>query len=157
RVREFAADASHELRTPLTTIQGYAELYRYGALGPDELPDAMRRIEDEARRMGRIVNDLLELARLDREASLRFAPADLAALAGDAVADAQAVESDRPFTLDVPESLTAVVDESRVRQVLANLLANVRVHTPARTPVTVRLTQGPGQVVLEVADKGPGM
>ncbi|TDB87850.1 HAMP domain-containing sensor histidine kinase, partial [Actinomadura sp. 7K534] len=71
RVREFAADASHELRTPLTTIQGYAELYRHGALGPAELPDAMRRIEDEARRMNKLVTDLLDLARLDREASLR--------------------------------------------------------------------------------------
>ncbi|WP_395105206.1 ATP-binding protein [Actinomadura sp. SCN-SB] len=157
RVREFAADASHELRTPLTTIQGYAELYRQGALGPDELPDAMARIEDEARRMSRLVADLLELARLDREASLRFGPADLAALARDAVADASAADPGRSFVLDAPGTLETVVDESRMRQVFANLLANVRAHTPAGTGATVRLTRGPRTIVIEVADKGPGM
>ncbi len=153
RVREFAADASHELRTPLTTIQGYAELYRHGALGPDELPDAMRRIEGEARRMNDLVTDLLELARLDREASLQPVPTDLAALARDAVADAAAAEPDRPLTLDAPETLVANVDEARIRQVLANLLANVRAHTPPGTPTTVRLAPG----LIEVADEGPGM
>ncbi|MEV4677347.1 HAMP domain-containing sensor histidine kinase [Actinomadura sp. NPDC049382] len=153
RVREFAADASHELRTPLTTIQGYAELYRHGALGPDELPDAMRRIEDEARRMNDLVTDLLELARLDREASLQPVPTDLAALARDAVADAAAAEPDRPLTLDAPKTLVANVDEARIRQVLANLLANVRAHTPPGTPTTVRLAPG----LIEVADEGPGM
>ncbi|MFF5263532.1 sensor histidine kinase [Actinomadura viridis] len=157
RVREFAADASHELRTPLTTIQGYAELYRHGALGPDELPEAMRRIEEEATRMSRLVADLLELARLDREASLKPAPADLAALARDAVADATAADPGRPFTLDAPATLPAVVDESRVRQVLANLLANVRAHTPAGTGATVRLTRAPDAAVIEVIDEGPGM
>ncbi|MFI0354573.1 sensor histidine kinase [Actinomadura sp. 9N407] len=155
RVREFAADASHELRTPLTTIQGYAELYRHGALGPDELPDAMRRIEDEAQRMSRLVHDLLELARLDREASLKPVRTDLAALARDAVADASAADPDRTFTLDAPDSLEAVVDEPRLRQVLANLLANVRTHTPAGTPATVRLTPDP--LTIEVIDEGPGM
>ncbi|MGW5409991.1 ATP-binding protein [Actinomadura geliboluensis] len=153
RVREFAADASHELRTPLTTIQGYAELYRHGALGPDELPDAMRRIEGEARRMNDLVTDLLELARLDREASLQPVPTDLAALARDAVADAAAAEPDRPLTLDAPETLVANFDEARIRQVLANLLANVRAHTPPGTPTTVRLAPG----LIEVADEGPGM
>ncbi|CNG02974.1 two-component system response phosphate sensor kinase%2C PhoR [Mycobacterium tuberculosis] len=153
RVREFAADASHELRTPLTTIQGYAELYRHGALGPDELPDAMRRIEGEARRMNDLVTDLLELARLDREASLNPVPTDLAALARDAVADATAAEPDRPVRLDAPDTLVASVDESRIRQVFANLLANVRAHTPPGTPTTVRLAPG----LIEVADEGPGM
>ncbi|QKW32888.1 HAMP domain-containing histidine kinase [Actinomadura sp. NAK00032] len=153
RVREFAADASHELRTPLTTIQGYAELYRHGALGPAELPDAMRRIEGEARRMNDLVTDLLELARLDRETSLQPVPTDLAALARDAVADAAAAEPDRPLTLDAPETLVANVDEARIRQVLANLLANVRAHTPPGTPTTVRLAPG----LIEVADEGPGM
>ncbi|GAA2455630.1 HAMP domain-containing sensor histidine kinase [Actinomadura vinacea] len=157
RVREFAADASHELRTPLTTIQGYAELYRHGALGPDELPDAMRRIEDEARRMSRLVGDLLELARLDREASLKPAPADLTALARDAVADASAAAPDRSFTLDAPDTLDAVVDESRIRQILANLLANVRAHTPDGTPAAVRLAQAPQAILIEVSDEGPGM
>ncbi|TMQ93999.1 HAMP domain-containing histidine kinase [Actinomadura soli] len=153
RVREFAADASHELRTPLTTIQGYAELYRHGALGPGELPDAMRRIEDEASRMNKLVTDLLELARLDREASLHPAPTDLVPLARDAIADATAADPDRPVTLDAPDSLIATVDEPRIRQVLANLLANVRTHTPPGTPATIRLAPG----LIEVTDKGPGM
>lgn len=153
RVREFAADASHELRTPLTTIQGYAELYRHGALGPDALPDAMRRIEDEARRMNRLVTDLLDLARLDREASLQPVPTDLVALARDAIADAAAADPDRPLALDAPDTLIATVDESHMRQVFANLLANIRAHTPPGTSATVRLRPG----VIEVTDDGPGM
>ena len=89
KVRQFAADASHELRTPLTTIRGYAELYRQGALGPDRLPDAMRRIEQESDRMSRLVAELLELARLDRMSSLDLTETDLAMLVQDAVADAE--------------------------------------------------------------------
>jgi two-component system, OmpR family, sensor kinase len=156
-VREFAADASHELRTPLTTIRGYAELYRQGALGPDQLPDAMRRIEQEAKRMSTLVAELLELARLDRTSSLDIAETDLAALVRDAVADARAVEPARPVYAETPESLVAAVDEARIRQVLANLLGNVREHTPVTTPTAVRLAQVRGGVVLEVADAGPGM
>ena len=95
KVRQFAADASHELRTPLTTIRGYAELYRQGALGPEQLPDAMRRIEQEAQRMSTLVAELLELARLDRTSSLDLAEADLSAVVRDAVADARAVEPGR--------------------------------------------------------------
>ena len=96
KVREFAADASHELRTPLTTIRGYAELYRQGALGPDQLPSAMRRIEQEAQRMSTLVAELLELARLDRTSSLDLTETDLASVVRDAVADAVAVEPQRP-------------------------------------------------------------
>ncbi|WP_119730661.1 sensor histidine kinase [Thermomonospora amylolytica] len=155
RLRDFAADASHELRTPLTTIQGYAELYRHGAL--EDLPDAMRRIEEAAGRMSRLVGELLELARLDRDAGLRPAPADLAALARDAVADARAVDPDRPVALRAPAELVAEVDEARIRQVLANLLANVRDHTPPGTAAEVRLARRTGGVVLEVEDRGPGM
>jgi signal transduction histidine kinase len=157
KVRQFAADASHELRTPLTTIRGYAELYRQGALGPEQLPDAMRRIEQEAQRMSTLVAELLELARLDRTSSLDLAEADLTAMVRDAVADARAVEPGRPVQSEAPEGLIAVVDEARIRQVLANLLANVREHTPAQTAVAVRLAPVRGGVVLEVADAGPGM
>jgi len=157
KVRQFAADASHELRTPLTTIRGYAELYRQGALGPGELPNAMRRIEQEAERMGMLVAELLELARLDRTSSLDLTETDLAILAKDAVADARAVEPDRQVTAELPSSLVVTADEPRIRQVLANLLGNVRAHTPPGTPATVRLfTDGDG-TVLEVADDGPGM
>jgi two-component system OmpR family sensor kinase len=157
KVRQFAADASHELRTPLTTIRGYAELYRQGALEPEQLPDAMRRIEQEAQRMSTLVAELLELARLDRTSSLDLAEADLSAVVRDAVADARAVEPGRPVHAEAPTGLIAVVDEARIRQVLANLLANVREHTPAQTPVAVRLAPVRDGVVLEVADGGPGM
>jgi two-component system OmpR family sensor kinase len=161
KVREFAADASHELRTPLTTIRGYAELYRQGALGPDELPDAMRRIEQEAQRMSALVAELLELARLDRPTSLDLAETDLALVVRDAVADAAAVEPGRPVRAEAPEQLVATVDERRIRQVLANLLGNVRAHTPPDTPAVARLAAQPdrdgGGVLIEVADQGPGM
>ena len=157
KVREFAADASHELRTPLTTIRGYAELYRQGALGPAELPNAMRRIEQESERMSMLVAELLELARLDRTSSLDLAETDLASLVRDAVSDAIAVEPDRPVHAEAPARLVAVVDEARIRQVLANLLGNIREHTPTGTPAVVRLARGRGGVLIEVADAGPGM
>jgi signal transduction histidine kinase len=157
KVRQFAADASHELRTPLTTIRGYAELYRQGALGEDRLPDAMRRIEQEADRMSRLVAELLELARLDRMSSLDLTETDLAALVRDAVADATAVEPQRPVYAEAPDRLVAVVDEPRIRQILANLLANVRAYTPPETATAVRLTESGQTVLLEVADAGPGM
>jgi len=157
KVRQFAADASHELRTPLTTIRGYAELYRQGALGPDRLPNAMRRIEQEAERMSSLVAELLELARLDRQSSLDLTETDLAGLVRDAVADAQAVEPDRPVNARTPPSLVVVADEPRIRQVLANLLGNVREHTPADTPVAVRLSAAGQGALLEVTDAGPGM
>ena len=157
KVRQFAADASHELRTPLTTIRGYAELYRQGALGPDRLPNAMRRIEQEADRMSSLVAELLELARLDRDSSLDLTETDLSALVADAVADAQAVEPKRPVNARTPPSLVVVADEPRIRQVLANLLGNVREHTSQETPVAVRLSAAGQGALLEVTDAGQGM
>ena len=157
KVRQFAADASHELRTPLTTIRGYAELYRQGALDPDRLPNAMRRIEQEADRMSSLVAELLELARLDRDSSLDLTETDLSALVEDAVADAQAVEPKRPFHVGAPASLVVVADEPRIRQVLANLLGNVREHTAPDTPVAVRLSEAGRGALLEVTDAGQGM
>jgi two-component system OmpR family sensor kinase len=157
KVRQFAADASHELRTPLTTIRGYAELYRQGALGEDRLPNAMRRIEQEADRMSSLVAELLELARLDRHSSLDLTETDLSALVADAVADAQAVEPKRPVAARTPPSLVVVADEPRIRQVLANLLGNVREHTVPDTPVSVRLSEAGQGALLEVTDSGQGM
>src|SRR6266567_1514841 len=157
KVRQFAADASHELRTPLTTIRGYAELYRQGALGPDRLPNAMRRIEQEADRMSSLVAELLELARLDRDSSLDLTETDLSALVADAVADAQAVEPKRPVKASTPPSLVVVADEPRIRQVLANLLGNVREHTAPDIPVAVRLSEAGLGALLEVTDAGQGM
>jgi two-component system OmpR family sensor kinase len=158
KVRQFAADASHEMRTPLTTIQGYAELYRAGAIGPTDLPNAMRRIEQEAERMSRLVAELLELARLDRTSSLDLTETDLTELVRDAVSDACAVEPERPISAQLPGApLIVTVDEPRLRQVLANLLANVRAHTPLDTPTAVTLSRSDGGALLQVADKGPGM
>lgn len=157
KVRQFAADASHELRTPLTTIRGYAELYGQGALGPEQLPNAMRRIDEESQRMSRLVAELLELARLDRTSSLDLSQTDLALLVRDAAADAGAVEPERPVKLEAPERLIIVADEPRIRQILANLMANVREHTPAGTPTTIRLAPAGGGALIEVSDAGPGM
>jgi signal transduction histidine kinase len=157
KIRQFAADASHELRTPLTTIRGYAELYRANALGPNELPNAMRRIEQEAERMSMLVAELLELARLDRPSSLDLSETDLTVLAKDAVADARAVEPGRELSTAGPRSLVVTADEPRIRQVLANLLGNVRAHTPPGTPAAVRLYAEGSGAVIEVSDQGPGM
>jgi len=157
KVRRFAADASHELRTPLTTIRGYAELYGQGALGPDQLPNAMRRIDEESQRMSRLVAELLELARLDRTSSLNLTETNLAVLVRDAAADASAVEPCRPVQAEAPDRLVVLADEPRIRQVLANLLGNVREHTPAGTPVALRLSPAGGGALIEVADAGRGM
>jgi signal transduction histidine kinase len=165
RLRRFVADASHELRTPLTSIRGFAELYRQGAVGTDEdVRRLMERIEAEGSRMGILVEDLLLLARLDQQRPLTFAPVDLAAIAGDAVHDAKAVQPDRPISLHLDESLTdvpvVVGDESRLRQVVGNLVTNALTHTPPGTRVTLTVAQDaadPGRLVLQVADEGPGM
>jgi two-component system OmpR family sensor kinase len=151
------ADASHELRTPVATIRGYAELYRTGALGAeDELDDAMRRTEEEALRMGALVDDLLQLARLDQGRPLERAPVDLGQLAEDAVQDARAVEPDRAIVATAPEPVTVLGDRARLHQVVANLLANARVHAPG-APIEVRVHRDADRAVIEVHDDGPGM
>ncbi len=157
RLRQFVADASHELRTPLTSIMGYAELWRTGGLeDPTDRSEAMRRLDEEARRMGALVDDLLLLAHLDEDRPLDRSPVEIDRIAADAVADARAIEPDRPISLEAePAQVTG--DESRLRQVTANLLANVRVHTPPGTPVHVAVTSAEGTVRLEVADEGPGI
>jgi two-component system OmpR family sensor kinase len=158
RLRRFVSDASHELRTPVTTIRGYAELYRRGALDDDnELREAMRRTEQEATRMGSLVDDLLLLARLDEGRELERVPVALDVLVEDAVRDARAVDPDRPINASVEGRPTVVGDEGRLRQVLANLLRNALVHTPAGTPIDVRLARDNGNAVVEVHDDGPGM
>ena len=158
RLRRFVADASHELRTPLTSIRGFAELFRAGAAeDPETLARVMRRIEDEAKRMGLLVEDLLLLARLDQQRPLERTPVDLVALASDAVHDAGAVDPGRPLTLAIPEHLVVLGDEMRLRQVVGNLVTNALRHTPEGTPVTVRLAAGDGEAVLEVSDAGPGL
>lgn len=158
RLRRFVADASHELRTPLTSIRGYAELWRQGGLRDEaELADAMRRVEMEARRMGVLVDEMLLLARLDQGRPLDSAPVDLARVVRDAVADLRAVEPDRPVSIDAPQHLTVRGDEPRLAQVVTNLLANARIHTPRGTPVRVRVAPEGDKAVLEVEDDGPGL
>jgi two-component system OmpR family sensor kinase len=170
RMRRFVADASHELRTPLTTIRGFAELYRQGgSRDPAELDRLMRRIEDQAARMGLLVEDLLLLARLDQQRPLDRHPVDLLALAADAVHDARAVAPDRRIELllggengdPAGTALVVLGDDQRLRQVMANLVNNALTHTPAGSPVEVRvgastLDGRPGAAV-EVVDHGPGL
>ncbi|WP_433344508.1 ATP-binding protein [Micromonospora sp. CA-111912] len=162
RMRQFVADASHELRTPLTTIRGFAELYRQGAArAPEETAGLLRRIEDEASRMGLLVEDLLLLARLDRERPLSLAPVELPLLAGDAVQAARVVAPDRRIGLEIePGSGPLVVlgDDARLRQVIGNLMTNALTHTPPDASVTLRLRTEPGNLaVVEVVDTGPGL
>jgi two-component system OmpR family sensor kinase len=160
RLQRFVADASHELRTPVTTIRGYAELYRRGALGdPAMLDDAMRRTEQEATRMGRLVEDMLVLAKLDQQRPLDRREVDVVALAHDAVTDARAAHPDWPVA-DVDTGSAVVIvsgDEDRLRQVLANVVGNALVHTGPDVPIEVRVRDSDTEVVVEVQDHGPGM
>ena len=200
RMRRFIADASHELRTPLTTIRGFAEYYRQrggvrkdqnplfitdgGAsapanghspdgLTPEDLDRIMQRLESEAARMGLLVEDLLQLARLDQQRPLDVAPVDMLTLAADAVQDARMVAPDRPVDLQVAPGAAFLVegDEQRLRQVIGNLVNNALTHTPPGTPVRVKISSGTlipphgsagvsagvPAVVLDVEDDGPGM
>ena len=171
RMRRFIADASHELRTPLTTIRGFAEYYRQrggvrkdqdplsrtnggasalasghspGGLAPEDLDRLMRRLESEASRMGLLVEDLLQLARIDQQRLLDMAPVDMLTLAADAVQDARIVAPDRPIDLEVAPGAAFLVDgdEPRLRQVIGNLVNNALTHTPPGTPVRVKISSG---------------
>jgi two-component system OmpR family sensor kinase len=207
RMRRFIADASHELRTPLTTIRGFAEYYRQrggmredhdplsatngvasepangdslGGLSPQDLDRIMHRLESEASRMGLLVEDLLQLARIDQQRPLDMGPVDVLTLAADAVQDARIVAPGRPVDLEVAPGAAFLVegDEPRLRQVIGNLVNNALTHTPPGTPVRVKIASGTlipphgsagGQegtvsagvpvpaVVLDVEDDGPGM
>jgi two-component system, OmpR family, sensor kinase len=160
RLRRFVADASHELRTPLTSIRGYAELYRQGAAtSAQDVPRLFGRIESEATRMSSMVDDLLVLARLDQQRPLERQPVDVAGLAADAVTDARAVQPERPlaFTTSGSGPFLVVGDEARLRQVYGNLLSNALEHTPASVPVHVSVSRHSDEIVVEVADEGPGL
>ncbi|MFI6299654.1 sensor histidine kinase [Nonomuraea sp. NPDC050790] len=158
RMRRFLADASHELRTPLTSVRGFAELHRRGGGDADE---TMRRIEDEATRMGGLVNDLLTLAQLDEERALERGRVDLLEVAADTIRDARARVPDRQVRLtglgDTLAPVSLAGDEARLRQVAANLVGNALAHTPSDASVTVRVGRTGDMAVLEVADTGPGI
>jgi two-component system OmpR family sensor kinase len=176
RMRRFIADASHELRTPLTTLRGFAEFYRQrggvgpgggtapGGMSPQELDRLMHRLESEAARMGLLVEDLLQLARLDQQRPLDRGLVDLLSLAADAVQDSRIVNPDRRIDLTVAPGAAFLVegDEARLRQVIGNLVTNARVHTPPEASITVAIASGTLETgapaaVLDIIDDGPGM
>jgi len=175
KMRQFVADASHELRTPLTAMRGFAEYYRHrggistngneaGELTPADLDRIMRRVEQEASRMGILVEDMLLLARLDQQRPLDARPVDLLSLAADAVHDARVVAPDRHINLTVAAGAAPLVigDEVRLRQVIGNLMSNALSHTPDGTPIDVLIKPGTlddtrAAAVLEVRDQGPGL
>jgi two-component system OmpR family sensor kinase len=157
RMRRFVADASHELRTPLTAIRGYAELSTHSA-DPDEREAAMARVEQAAVRMAALVDDLVLLARLDQGRPLANDPLELSQVVLDAVADARTLEPERHFEIIAPVVGTTVFgDRARLRQVVDNLLANVREHTPTYTRVAITVVGRNEGVMLVVRDDGPGM
>jgi two-component system OmpR family sensor kinase len=160
RLRRFAADASHELRTPLAAIRGYAELARlHPGPVPDDVAHALTRVESEAARMSVLVDELLLLARLDAGRPLASEPVDLTRLAIGATSDAHAAGPAHRWVLELPDEPVLVRgDEYRLHQVIANLLSNVRAHTPPGTAVTVQLAApDPRHVELSVTDDGPGI
>ncbi|MFC8244554.1 sensor histidine kinase [Streptomyces chartreusis] len=159
RLRRFAADASHELRTPVASVRGHAELaLLHPGPVPPEVTRALERIAAESARMGEMVDEMLLLARLDAGRALQRDAVDLTRLVLDAVTDARAAGPGHHWTLELPkEPVTVTGDEHRLHQVLANLLANARIHTPEGTQVTVSLDSGSGTAVLTVHDNGPGI
>ncbi|MEV4617526.1 HAMP domain-containing sensor histidine kinase [Asanoa sp. NPDC049573] len=159
RVRQFVADASHELRTPLAAIRGYAELTRRNREPvPVDVLHAIRRVESESARMTTLVEDLLLLARLDAGRPLAAGAVDLTAMVVDAVGDAHVAGPDHHWRLDLPtEAVLVEGDALRLHQVLANLLANARTHTPPGSTVVTALAADAGAAVLTVRDDGPGI
>ena len=159
RVRQFVADASHELRTPLAAIRGYTELAQRKQDGlPDDVAHAMNRVESETERMTQLVEDMLLLARLDTGRPLEREQVDLTRLVVDAASDAHIAGPDHEWSLDLPaEPVVVRGDEARLHQVLANLFANARTHTPPGTSVTTSLAVVDDNAVLTVADDGPGI
>ncbi|MFP7762281.1 sensor histidine kinase [Marisediminicola sp. LYQ85] len=159
KVRQFVADASHELRTPLASIRGYAELTRRSGHDlPDDVVRSMARVESEAKRMTSLVEDLLLLARLDEGTELDRRAVDLSRIVVDSASDAHAAAPDHRFQVDVPEEPVEVHgDDSRLRQVVGNILANARVHTPPGTLVTLELSESDGEAILAITDDGPGI
>ena len=159
KLRRFVADASHELRTPLTAIRGFAELHRQGAVvGEEKTKELINRIEGESIRMSSLVEDLLLLARLDQSRQLDSEPVDLNTLITEVVASAKAAGPNHPIQLILPqEEIFVLGDSRRIHQVVANLLANARTHTPSGTNITVTAIQELTQTIIEVSDDGPGL
>jgi two-component system, OmpR family, sensor kinase len=157
-LRQFVADASHELRTPIAAVSAYAQLFKRGAASrPDDLGRVMDGIERETGRMGHLVEDLLLLARLDEHTTAVREPVEVVGLAAEAVETARTVGPDWPVVFVADEPVEVMGDRDALRQVLDNLLANVRSHTPAGTATTVRVATVGADACIEVADDGPGL
>ncbi len=158
RLRQFLADASHELRTPLASIRGYAEVFRLGAATePDDLATAMRRIEDEAARMGVLVEDLLALARLDAVREPVREAVELSLVVAEAVDAARVVAKDRPISLHGDPSVSVQGDRLELRRAIDNLMRNALTHTPADAAIEVTVRRGGDGAEVEIRDHGPGL
>jgi two-component system OmpR family sensor kinase len=158
KVRRFVADASHELRTPLTAIRGYSELTRRQKMDmSDDLRHALDRIESESVRMSALVEDLLLLARLDEGRDLDLSPLDVSKLVRDAVNDATVASPEHVWKVTTARGAVIAADRDRFYQVLVNLLANARTHTPVGTVVSTRVAVTDDSVTITVADNGPGI
>jgi two-component system OmpR family sensor kinase len=158
RMRRFLADASHELRTPLTSIRGYAELFRRGAADrPEDLALSMRRIEDEAARMGVLVEELLLLAHVDQTRPMKEVEVDLSALVKDSVEDARARDRQRSLDTKIEEGIVVMGDDDRLLEAIGNLIENAFVHTPPGSPVFIELQREGMDAVVTVADSGQGL
>jgi two-component system OmpR family sensor kinase len=158
RLRQFLADASHELRTPLVSIRGYSELYRLGATQDEaEVGRSMERIEQEAARMGVLVEDMLTLARLDETHDNEFESVDLSVVAANAVRDAEVAAPDRKITLTSDGADDVLGDSHQLQQVFANLLRNAIVHTPEGTPIEVSIARSGDDIRIDVRDHGKGL
>lgn len=158
RLRRFVADASHELRTPVSAVGAYAELFERGAQQrPDDLARVLRGVRAETARMQALIEDLLLLTRLDEGRPLERQPVELVALAGEAVEAAQMIGGEWPLSIEADEPVEVIGDRMALREVLDNLLANVRTHTQPGTRALVRVFARDGEAVVEVADEGPGL
>ena len=158
KLRRFVADASHELRTPLTAIRGFAELHRQGAVPEGEKThELIARIEKESMRMGYLVEDLLMLARMDQSRELVISDVNLSELVQEAVTSAQAAGPDHVITTNISAGVVTKGDADKIYQVVTNLLANARAHTPAGTTITVSAFSDGADSFITVADNGPGL
>jgi two-component system OmpR family sensor kinase len=158
RLRRFVADASHELRTPVSAVGAYAELFERGAQQrPADLARVLRGVRVETSRMQALIEDLLLLTRLDEGRPLERQPVELVGLAGEAAEAAQTISGDWPLSIEADQPVEVTGDRMRLREILDNLLANVRTHTPPGTSTTVRVRASGAEAVIEVADEGPGL
>jgi two-component system, OmpR family, sensor kinase len=158
RMRRLVADASHELRTPIAAVSAYAELFERGASGrPEDLARVIEGIRGETSRMGSLVDDLLLLARLDEGRPLERQPVELVEVAAKSIETAVTVAPQWPVRLRAAHPVEVIGDGARIRQVLDNLLSNVRAHTPAGTAALVEVGDTDGEAVITVTDNGPGL